>query len=318
MAGSRRLTVINVPSDLGSMIKGKSLAPRAFKELKLVDQLSKAGYTVSEEEALPNGPATWQYGASFGPNGVRNEQANVEVNTQVKRAVSSATSNSTDGNPPFLFIVGGGCDMVPAVMSGLWKTLSPKRVGLLYVDGDADLSVPGEPGGSGNLASMTFTHLTMVPGALESMRPFTRPDGSGVVDPSNAVIFGLNAALQGNTRSQMGYLMDEGYRVFTSAAVAKEPKKRAEQALEYLEERVDRILVHLDVDAIDATSFPLANVANRTGAGFDEILSAMDVFLESDKVCGLVVAEVNPDHDPGLEMTNQLIQRLVDALSRRK
>ncbi len=92
----------------------------------------------------------------------------------------------------------------------------------MYVDGDADLTKPGEPGSSGNLASMTFTHLAMASGASESMQPFPRPDGSGVVDPSNVVIFGLNADLQGNTRSRMGYLMDEGYRVFTSAAVAKD------------------------------------------------------------------------------------------------
>lgn len=317
MPPNQSLTVINVPCDLGSIIKGKSLAPRAFKDANFVSRLEKAGYTITEREALPDGPQAWSVDGSFEPNGARNEKANVEVYHQVKQAISSATQTDGKADPPFFVVVGGGCDIAPAIMSGLWKSVSPKRAGLLYIDGDADLAKPDDPGSSGNLASMTFTHLVMADGALESMRPFTRPDGSGVVGPSNAVIFGLNAQLQGNTRSDMGYLMDEGYRVFTSAAVAKHPETRAKQALQYLEERVDHILIHLDVDAIDGTHFPLANIPNRTGAGFEKILSALKIFLASKKVCGLVIAEVNPDHDPGLQMTNKLIDGLVDALSGR-
>ena len=313
MAG-QAITVINVPSDVGSMLKGKSLAPGAFKSANLVSRLSEVGYEVQEHDTLPDGPKTWSFDSSFEPNGVRNESANVKVSHQVKKAVIDAASSGTS---PFQVIVGGECSIVPAIMSGLWECLAPKRVGLLYIDGDCDLVVPGEPGSSGNLAGMTFTHLAMNLGALESMKPFTKADGSGVVDSSNVVIFGLNAALQGNTRSQMGHLMDEGYRVITSAAVAKDPTYRAKQAMTWLEERVDYILVHLDVDAIDATKFPLANVPNRTGAGFDEVMAAVNIFLSSKKVCRLCIAEVNPDHDPGLKMTEKLVDELVKGLKGR-
>ena len=313
---NRDLTVINVPSDIGSMIKGKHLTPAAFQSLGVVKRLSDAGFTVDERDALPDGPTSWSFGASFDPHGTRNEEENVKVNHQVKVAVSNAIGSGSS-TPPFQFVVGGECSIVPAIMSGLWEKLAPKRVGLLYVDGDCDLTLPSDPGSSGNLASMTFTHLVMLPGALESMRPFTRLDGSGVVDSSNSVIFGLNSALQGNTRSQMGYLMDEGYRVFTSAAVAKDPSLRARQALSYLEERVDYIFVHFDVDAIDPTVFPLANVPNRTGAGFEQVMTAMKIFLSIPKVCGICVAEVNVDHDPGLKMAGMLIDELVEGLKSR-
>jgi arginase family enzyme len=313
---NREITVINVPSDIGSMIKGKHLTPAAFQSVGFVKKLSDAGFKVDERDALPDGPKSWNFGASFSSHGVRNEDENVKVNHKVKAAVSEAIGGGTSA-PPFQFIVGGECNIVPAIMSGLWEKLTPKRVGLLYVDGDCDLTLPSDPGSSGNLASMTFTHLAMLPGALESMQPFARPDGSGVVDSSNSVIFGLNSALQGNTRSQMGYLMDEGYRVFTSAAVAKDPSLRAKQALRYLEERVDYIFVHLDVDAIDATAFPLANIPNRTGAGFEQVMTSMKIFLSSPKVCGICVAEVNVDHDPGLKMTGMLIDELINGLKAR-
>ena len=313
---SRDVTVVNVPSDIGSMIKGKHLTPAAFQSIGLVNKLSGAGFKVDECDALPDGPRSWSFGASFEPHGARNEDENVTVNHKVKKAIKDAIGDHIS-SPPFQFVVGGECNIVPAIMSGLWEKLTPKRVGLLYVDGDCDLTLPSDPGSSGNLASMTFTHLAMLPGALESMKPFTRPDGSGVVDSSNSVIFGLNSALQGNTRSQMGYLMDEGYRVFTSAAVAKDPSRRAKQALSYLEERVDYIFVHLDVDAIDPIAFPLANVANRTGAGFEQVMTAIKIFLSSPKVCGICVAEVNVDHDPALKMTGMLIDELVQGMKGR-
>ena len=184
MASAQALIIINVPSDVDSIIKGKSLAPGAFHSVDFAGRLSQIGYGVQERDAFSNGPRTWTFDSSFGPNGVRNEEENVAMNHDVKKAVTEAVGPNPS-SPAFQVVVGGGCSICPAVMSGLWERLAPKRVGLLYVDGDADLIVPGEQGSSGNLASMTFTHMTMRPGALESMKPFTKLDGSGVVDSTN-------------------------------------------------------------------------------------------------------------------------------------
>ena len=61
---------------------------------------------------------------------------------------------------------------------------------------------------------------------------------------------------------------------------------------------MDYILLHLDVDVIDPGEYPLGNVPNYTGVGFSEIMTALKLFLKSSKIVGLIVAEVNPDHDP--------------------
>lgn len=314
MATTRAITITNVPADVGSAIKGKHLAPDAIHSVSLPKKLENVGYDVKEQNALLNGPKIWSSEATWEPNGARNEKENVEVNTDVKRSVLQALNDATS---PFQLVIGGECSMVPAIMSALWEHYSPKKVGLLYIDADADLAIPGEPGSSGNVASQTMTHLTLRPGALDSMKPFSRPDGSGVVDSSNFVLFGLNSAIQSNSRSQLSYLFDEGYRVMTSSAVAKDPIGRAKLALAYLEERVDIILVHLDVDAIDGDTFPLANLVNRTGVDFEKHMQAMKIFLASKKVQGLSVAEVNPDHDPGLKMTTRLVDGLVAAFKER-
>lgn len=317
MATSKAIKIIDVPTDIGSMIKGKSLAPEAINAADLSGKLSKLGYSVEKINALPNGPATWTYRPEIPKNGVRNEAQNVEVCHRVKDTVSAALKTESNGPLPFPIIIGGGCDIFPAIMSAFWHSRYPQRVGLLYVDGDCDLSIPNEPDASYNLASMTLTHLSMREGALESMRPFTRPDGSGVCDAANTVLFGLNAHLQGNTRAQMAWLFDEGYRVFTSSGVAGDAVGPARKAVRWLEERTDVFLVHFDVDVIDATVFPLANVANRTGLGFEGVMEALKVVLGSGKCGGLCVAEVNPTHDPGGVMTGMLVDGLVDAFRER-
>ena len=130
------------------------------------------------------------------------------------------------------------------------------------------------------------------------------------------VLFGLNIDSAANKRDHLGYLFDNNFRVVTSQAVQQAPTSTAQAALRWLEGQVDYIVVHLDVDVIDPGQFPLCNVPNWTGLGFQECMASVKEFLKSEKVIAFSVAEVNPDHDPGLEMTERLVNEIVDGLSR--
>lgn len=48
------------------------------------------------------------------------------------------------------------------------------------------------------------------------------------------------------------------------------------------------LLLHLDVDAIDATLFPPANVANRTGVEFGQMIEAIGCFWGVASVEGYI------------------------------
>lgn len=318
---SESISLIYVPSDIGSIIPGKSKAPAAFRDVNIVDKLHSAGYVfISERHALSS-PAAYS-ASTFPPGGVRNEDLNVSVCEHVKDTVTKSLNvGAKESNPPFQLILGGECCMLPAILSAfhhhhhLWS--SHQRVGLIYIDADTDLSSPSDPGSTGTFAGMNMTHLVQNPGCLPRMRQFDRPGGSPVCNSTNTVLFGTNMALQGNTREHFAWLFDNNYKVVTSSSVAKAPEQRAREALRYLEERVDVILVHLDVDAIDPGSFPLANVPNFTGVKFEQMMRALEVFIQSEKVQGLCIAEVNPDHDPGLEMMEKLTRNIVDMLAAR-
>jgi arginase family enzyme len=311
---SKVINVVNVPSDIGSIYAGKSRAPAALQSKGLQEKLRAAGYQVKEFSAFSDAPAGWT-ASTREPNGARNEARTVESCEQVSNTISTALDNQEP--PAFQLILAGECLYCPAILSAYWRHLNgtSKRVGIIYVDADCDLYTPTEPNSSGNIAGMTLTHLMLRDGALESMKPFCRPDGSGVVDSSNIVLFGLNMNSEANKRGHLGYLFDNNLRVVTSDSVQRAPIESAQAALRWLEERVDYIVVHLDVDVIDPGQFPLCNVPSWTGLGFEETMAAVKVFLKSEKCTALSLAEVNPDHDPGLEMTERLVNEIVDGLS---
>ncbi|KAM0425390.1 hypothetical protein ACHAPT_009447 [Fusarium lateritium] len=316
---STAISITYVPADCGSIIPGKSKAPQAFRDVGLATKLRDAGLSsVSEHQALDS-PARYAI-STLSPSGVHNEQLNISVCQQVHHAMAQNLETSTD-KPPFQLILGGECCMSPAILSSLWQHADsqspPKRVGLIYIDADTDLTSPIDSSSIGAFAGMNMTHLIQTPGALQSMKQFSRPSGEPVCNASNMVLFGTNMSFSGNKPEHFAYLFDNNYKVVSSASVASEPEQRARETLEYLDDNVDIIMVHLDVDSIDPQTFPLANVPNFTGVKFDEMMRALGVFLASEKVGGLTIAEVNPDHDPELEMVGRLTERVVGMLAAR-
>ena len=109
------------------------MAPEAFRKAGLAAKLSQAGFNVSSVQALKE-PSRWK--ATKLSNGVRNEGAAIAVMQQARSAI---TSNHQDGRIPL--VLGGDCSFSPAILSGLNK-VHDGDVGLMYFDGDADLTIP--------------------------------------------------------------------------------------------------------------------------------------------------------------------------------
>lgn len=115
--------------------------------------------------------------------------------------------------------------MLPAILSSFWQHAGsqspPKRVGLIYIDADTDLTSPTDPSSIGTFAGMNMAHLIRLPGALKSMEQFSRPSGEPVCDASNIVFFGTNMSLPGNKPEHFAYLLDNNYKAVSSASVAR-------------------------------------------------------------------------------------------------
>ena len=194
----------------------------------------------------------------------------------------SQTLQSRLSTESFPIIIGSDCSITQAIMSSLTQAFPDNRIGFLYVDNDADLTLPSETPSrwsSGIVDSMTFSSLTQRKGCLESMKQFSRPDGSPTVTSNNSILFGID--FTGPKAEHFEYLLDNHFRVFSSTAVRTAPFERAKEALQWLEAQVDMIQLHLDVDVIDSGEFPLGNFPSYGGISFDEAMTAVDCFVQS-------------------------------------
>jgi arginase len=94
------------------------------------------------------------------------------------------------------------------------------------------------------------------------------------------------------------------------------PTEFARQALSQLEQRVDVVLVHFDVDSIDSADFPLADFPHQNqGLPLSDALECLKIFCSSPKCGGIVLTEVNPDHDVDGSLLPTLTRLLVQTLT---
>jgi arginase len=188
-------------------------------------------------------------------------------------------------------------------------------VGLLYVDGDADLSTPGTTS-SGVLDSMVVAHLLGegVP-ELTGLGPRVP-----LLAADRLLLFGFDDP-DDLGPAQQALLARYAPTAWPAPRVREAPggpRAAAASALAELEARAGTVVVHFDVDVVDTGDLPLANFPHfNQGLTLADALACLTVFLASDKLGGLVVTEVNPDHDPDGTQLGRLVDGLVAALARR-
>jgi arginase len=288
----RRVSILGVPSSAGSHNPGQEKAPAAWRAAGLADGLRQAGLDVEDPGDLPAAP--FRPGAPV--DGLRDVERVVTVAQQVAGEVAAIL---TSGRLPL--VLGGDCTITLGVLAGFGEA------GLVYFDGDADLSTP-DRSESGVADTMGMTHLlgggSPRLAGLGSRGPLLRPE--------QVVLFGFDPA-ELDTR-QWTELASWHLYAAPAPAVRADPAGQARAARAYLERRADSYLVHLDVDVLHTGLFPLANFPHFAGLTLEEVSVGLGEFAGGEKFGGLVITEVNPDHDPDGQLIRTLAQVVTGAL----
>ncbi len=162
---------------------------------------------------------------------------------------------------------------------------------------------------------MVVSNLTQQHGSLANMLTFSRVDSNGNASPlvknENIVLFGFDP-LQPKPQNWL-YLLENGFKAYASPNVQKDPKAIAKEAITWLEDMCDGVFVHFDVDVISSAEFPLGNFPHYDGLTFKEAIAALEIFVKSEKLVGLVITEVNPGNDGSGEMVEKLVDGIVGA-----
>jgi arginase len=228
----------------------------------------------------------------------------MEVVGWVADAVAAARA---DGDVAVL--LGGDCTLVLGAVAGLRRgEQAGNRVGVFYLDGDADLDTPQE--GWGVLDSCGVAHLL---GDGYPQLAALREDGP-LLDAGSLVLFGFHPERL-SAGQWRRYASRNLYGVPVTAMPAGTAGHHATQALARLRDK-HALVCHLDVDVINYARFPLADCPRYHGG-----LSLSDTFDTLQTAAGhpglacLTLTEVNPDHDPAGELTSELVSRWSAAVA---
>jgi arginase len=296
----RRLRLIGVPSSAGAHAPGVERGPALLRAAGLADALAAAGLTAVDAGDLP----VSRFATTASSSGARNLPAVLEMAGRVAGAVAAARA---DGDVAVL--LGGDCTLVLGAVAGLREQeQASSEVGVFYLDGDADLDIPRE--GWGILDSCGVAHLL---GDGDPQLAGLRPDGP-LLDAASLVLFGFHPAQL--SAGQWRRFASHGlYGIPVTAIPAGTAGRRAGQVLARLQDKT-ALLCHLDVDAIDYASFPLADCPRyHGGLSLSDTFEAVTAVAAHPGLACLTLTEVNPDHDPTGELSRELVSRWATAIA---
>ena len=294
MAGDgRRVSVLGVPTSAGSHNPGQEKAPAAWRAAGLIGELQAAGLDVEDRGDLEATP----YRPVEPDGGLRDTDRVAGV---IRRVAAEVAAIRAAGRLPL--VLGGDCTITLGALDGFGGG------GLVYFDGDADLTTP-ERSASAVADTMGMTHMLGGGSArlarLGSRYPLLRP--------GQVVLFGFDPAELDT--GEWTELVSRHLYAAPAPAVRADPAGEAQRARGYLDRRSVSYLVHFDVDVLHTGLFPLANYPHFAGLTLDEVSACLNEFAGGERFGGLVITEVNPDHDPSGELLRALTARVVRALA---
>jgi arginase len=278
----RAIELLGVPSAAGTHGPGQEDAPSWLRDAGLLTGLAARGVAVHDHGDLPRVP--------FRPDPEHRHQQNLGLVREVAEAVAGRVAALlTPGQGPPL-ILGGDCTITLGVLAA-YAARFP-GVGLLYFDGDIDVSTPDRTT-SGILDTMGMAHL-LGSGAAELARIGPRYP---LMPGERVAAFGFDFA-EAPERSR-SWLSERKVALYPATGMA-DPAAQARAAMSYLAGPGHPVLVHFDVDVIDSTDFPLADFPHfNQGLSYPDALACLGVFCQHEAFGGLVITEVNPHRDPG-------------------
>jgi arginase len=278
---SQPLAVIGVPTSAGVFAPGQERAPAALRDAGLIDMLREHGVDVRDH----GDREMWRWRPDRENRRAQNLGKVVEIVADTARRVAEAA-----GAGETTLVLGGDCTVGIGTVAG--HVESGERVGLVYFDAHADLNVPGSvlPG------ALDWTGMAHMLGESETAHDLVEVGGRiPLLEPAQVVLFGWGPE-QAQPRERET-IERHSIDVVAVDEVSADPAAAAARALELLDDRGERLLVHFDVDVIDFTDVPLSeNPGRNEGLAYDDAVRALEILLRAPRLAGLSVTELNPAH----------------------
>ncbi|MGA4990868.1 arginase family protein [Nonomuraea bangladeshensis] len=287
---TRRLTVLDAPSNLGlrppapGVVPGCYKAPWALRDAGLVARLGAA-----DAGALvpPRYVATWQPG-----DGVRNGPA---IAAYARRLADRVAAIRADGGFPVL--LGGDCSILLGPALALRRA---GRYGLAYLDAHSDFR---HLGNSPHVGSAAGEDVALVTGRgddyltdLDGLRPYVRDE--------DVILLGVR------DDEDLPELADSGLAYVPGSDIDLDQARKV-----LVRDELDGFWIHVDADVLDPSV--LSAVDSPTPGGLDaaQLTALLRGLLALPGAAGLEVTILDPDLDEDGRQAALLADILVDALT---
>jgi arginase len=285
--------------DLGQDRRGVDMGPSAIRYARFEDALEDLGHRVTDlgnagvpiPEMVDSGEAVKHLAA---------------VKSVCEEVSERATAIVSEGLFPIF--LGGDHSISIGTVSGVARSTSGERTGLIWADAHADFNTP-ETSPSGNIHGMPLAALT----------GRGHPDLVGVggqgasVRTEDVVIIGLRSV----DLEEKNLLREAGVKVYTMREVDVYGAGRIVRSAIRNLAQVDRVHLSFDLDVVDPGIAPGVGTPIRGGLTYREAHLLMELLNEAGIVTSLDIVEVNPILDVK-NGTATLAVELVESLMGRR
>ena len=291
--------LFGVPMDLGQDRRGVDMGPSAIRYARIEDALEDLGHRVTD---LGNAGVPIPEMVDSGEH-VKHLAAVKRVCEEVSERASAIVSEGL-----FPLFLGGDHSISIGTVSGVARSTSGERTGLIWADAHADFNT-SETSPSGNIHGMPLAALT----------GRGHPELVGVGGPGasvrteDVVIIGLRSV----DLEEKNLLREAGVKVYTMREVDVYGAGRIVRGAIRDLAHVDRVHLSFDLDVVDPEVAPGVGTPIRGGLTFREAHLLMELLNEAGIVTSLDMVEVNPILDVK-NGTATLAVELIESLMGRR
>jgi arginase len=290
------LNIIGAASSAGAYAPGQERAPAAFRRHGLEEALARRGRAIRDHGDVA--AFRWR------PDPSQPRAMNLEAVRRACGLVASRVAAAIAAGEDVL-VLGGDCTVELGTVAG--ANAAGARIGLVYIDFDADLNTPDTSDGA--LDWTGVAHLLDIAGCEPSLAELgpVRP----MLAPEQLLYFGVENV----TPPEAAAIRNRGIEIISRYEALSDIEAAAARAAEWAA-RFDCVLVHFDVDVLSFVDFPIAeNVRRCEGLKLEQAAVVLKQLTALPQWRGLTVTEVNPDHAPDESAAfARLNEVLADAL----
>jgi arginase len=291
--------LFGVPMDLGQDRRGVDMGPSAIRYARIEAALENLGHGVTD---LGNAGVPIPEVVAAGEE-VKHLAAVKSVCEEVSQRAAAIVSEGL-----FPIFLGGDHSISIGTVSGVARSTSGERTGLIWADAHADFNTPATSP-SGNIHGMPLATLT----------GRGHPDLVGIGGPGasvraeDVVIIGLRSV----DVEEKNLLHEAGVKVYTMREIDAYGAARVVRGVIRDLAHVDRVHLSFDLDVVDPEVAPGVGTPIRGGLTYREAHLLMELINEAGIVSSLDMVEVNPILDVK-NGTATLAVELVESLMGRR